>query len=61
MKKIQLISALVLAILALCSCNNTDYQKVIPANATLVVKADMKAITEKADLKNSKAMKMLDE
>ena len=61
MKKIQLISALVLAILALCSCNNTDYQKVIPANATLVVKANMKAITEKADLKNSKAMKMLDE
>lgn len=60
MKKIQLISALVLAVMALCSCSNTDYQKAIPANATLVVKADMKSISEKADFKNSQVMKTLD-
>ena len=61
MKKIQLISALVLVVMALCSCTNTDYQKVIPANATVVVKADMKSISEKADFKDSKYKQMLDE
>ena len=60
MKKIQLIAALVLVVIALCSCSNTDYQKVIPANATLVVKADLKSVSEKADFKHSKMMKMLD-
>ena len=60
MKKIQFISALLLVVMVLCSCTNTDYQKAIPANATLVVKADMKAISEKADFKNSPMMKMMD-
>ena len=60
MKKFQFISALVMVVLALCSCTNTDYQNVIPANASLVVKVDMKSIAEKSDFKNSKWMKELD-
>ena len=60
MKKIQFISMMALVIMVLCSCTNTDYQKAIPANATLVVKADLKSISEKADFKHSKVMTMLD-
>ena len=60
MKKIQFLSLMAVVIMALCSCTNTDYQKAIPANATLVVKADMKSISEKADFKNSKWKTMLD-
>ena len=60
MKKFQFISALVMVVLALCSCTNTDYQNVIPANASLVVKVDMKSIAEKSDFKNSKWMEELD-
>lgn len=60
MKKFQFISAQVMVVLALCSCTNTDYQNVIPANASLVVKVDMKSIAEKSDFKNSKWMKELD-
>ncbi len=60
MKKFQIISALVMVVLALCSCTNTDYQNVIPVNASLVVKVDMKSIAEKSDFKNSKWMKELD-
>lgn len=60
MKKIQFLSLMALVIMALCSCTNTDYQKAIPANATLVVKTDMRSISEKADFKHSKWMTMLD-
>ena len=60
MKKIQFISALVLTIMVLCSCSNTEYQKAIPANATLVMKVDVKSIADKADFKKSKYMLMLD-
>ena len=60
MKKIQFLSLMALVIMALCSCTNTDYQKAIPANATLVVKADLKSVSEKADFKHSKWMTMLD-
>ena len=60
MKKIQFLSLMAVVIMALCSCTNTDYQKAIPTNATLVVKADMKSISEKADFKNSKWKTMLD-
>lgn len=60
MKKIQFISMMALVIMALCSCTNTDYQKAIPANATLVVKMDVRSISEKADFKHSKVMTMLD-
>ena len=60
MKKVQLIAALVLVVMAMCSCTNTDYQKTIPANATLVVKADMKSISEKTDFQNSKMRGLLE-
>lgn len=60
MKKIQFISMMALVIMALCSCTNTDYQKAIPANATLVVKMDVRSISEKSDFKNSKVKTLLD-
>lgn len=60
MKKVQLIAALVLVVMAMCSCTNTDYQKTIPANATLVVKADMKSISEKTDFQNLKMRGLLE-
>ena len=53
MKKFQFISALVMVVLALCSCTNTDYQNVIPANASLEVNVDMKSNAEKPAFKNS--------
>ena len=46
MKKIYVVSLVALMVMALCSCSKTDYQKVIPANAALVVKVDVKAIAE---------------
>lgn len=60
MKRISLVSLVALMVMAFCSCTNTDYQKAIPANATVVVKADMKSMSEKADFKNSQMMKMVD-
>ena len=60
MKKIQFILMMALVIMALCSCTNTDYQKAIPANATLVMKMDVQSISDKAEFKNSKMKLMLD-
>ena len=52
MKKLEFVSIVVMMLLALCSCNKTEYQNVIPANATFVAKVDTKAIAEKGDLPN---------
>lgn len=60
MKKIRFISMMALVIMALCSCTNTEYQKAIPANATLVMKVDVQSIADKADFKNSKYKMLLD-
>ena len=60
MKKIQLIAALVLAVLALSSCTNTDYKNVIPANAPLVMEIDIRSIAEQSEFQQSKTMKDLD-
>ncbi len=60
MKKIHFISMMALAVMVLCSCSNKDYQKAIPANATLVVKMDVRSISDKAEFKESKYKMMLD-
>ena len=60
MKKIYVVSLVILMVMALCSCNKTDYQKVIPANAALVVKVDAKAIAEKSEFQKSKSMQKLE-
>lgn len=60
MKKNYLFSAMMFVLVAFCSCTNTDYQKAIPAEATLVVKADFKSISEKADFKHSLVMSLIE-
>ena len=47
--------------MVLCSCSGGDYQKVIPAGATLVVRADMKSLAEKSDFLHSETMDFLNE
>lgn len=59
MKKFGFVSIVVMMLLALCSCNKTEYQNVIPANATFVAKVDTKAIAEKGELANSQALELL--
>ena len=60
MKKNHLLLFVLMVVVALSSCTNKDYQKAIPANATLVMKVDVNSISEKADFKNSKVKFMLD-
>lgn len=59
MKKIGFVSIVIVMLVALCSCNKTEYQNVIPANATFVAKVDAKAIAEKGELANSQVIGML--
>lgn len=59
MKKIHLIAAMMLAVLALSSCSNMDYKNVIPAHAPLVMEIDIRAIAEKSEFQQSKTMKEL--
>lgn len=59
MKKIHLIAAMMLAVLALSSCTNMDYKNVIPAHAPLVMEIDIRAIAEKSEFQQSKTMKEL--
>lgn len=44
---------------SLCSCSKTDYQNVVPANATFVAKVDVKSMAEKGDFAHSKAIGVL--
>lgn len=60
MKKIAIISSVLLMVLSLCSCNKTDYQKVIPANAMVVMKLDVRSIAEKSEFQKSSAMKTME-
>ena len=60
MRKIHYIAALVLAVLALSSCTNTDYKNVIPANAPLVMEVDIRSIAEKSEFQQSKGMQELE-
>ncbi|MBR0047589.1 MAG: DUF4836 family protein [Bacteroidaceae bacterium] len=60
MKKFHLIAAVVLAVLALSSCTNTDYKNVIPANAPLVMEVDIRSIAEKSEFQQSKGMQELE-
>ena len=60
MKKFHLIAAVVLAVLALSSCTNTDYKNVIPANAPLVMEVDIRSIAEKSEFKQSKSRQELE-
>lgn len=59
MKHLHLLSALAVVAFIFCSCSNTDYQRVIPADASAVVKIDVKSLTEKADFSHSSANEML--
>ncbi|MBR1667256.1 MAG: DUF4836 family protein [Bacteroidaceae bacterium] len=59
MKKFGIRLLVVLMVVSLCSCSKTDYQNVIPANATLVAKVDVRNIAEKGDVANSKAVDLL--
>ena len=60
MKKIRFIAAVVLAVLALSSCTNTDYTNVIPANATVVLEIDLRTIAEKSEFQQSKSRQELE-
>lgn len=60
MKKFHLIAAVVLAVLALSSCTNTDYKNVIPANAPLVMEVDIRSIAEKSEFQQSKSRQELE-
>lgn len=59
MRKIDFILLTVLIAASLCSCNKTDYQNVIPANATFVAKVDVRTIVEKGDFAQSSAVDMM--
>lgn len=61
MKKIHLISMLLLVVGVFCSCTNKDYQKAIPADASLVMKVEFGNIAQKADFLKSEAMKTLEQ
>lgn len=60
MKKISVISFVALMVLSLCSCSNTDYQKVIPANSPLVVKVDVRSLADKSEFDKSEAMQTME-
>lgn len=60
MKRIHFVVAVVLAVLALSSCTNTDYKNVIPANAPLVMEVDIRSIAEQSEFQQSKTMKELE-
>lgn len=60
MKRIHFIAAVVLAVLALSSCTNTDYKNVIPANAPLVMEVDIRSIAEKSEFQQSKSRQELE-
>ena len=59
MKKFGIRLLVLLMVVSLCSCNKTDYQNVIPANATLVAKVDVRNMAEKSDVAHSKMMDLL--
>ena len=59
MRKIIVVFLTLLAVLSFSSCTNTDYQNVIPADATLVAKLDVKALAEKGDLAHSRAVDVM--
>lgn len=61
MKKIRFVFMWLLVVTVLCSCTNTDYQKVIPANASLVMRVDLGSIFQKADFQHSETMKTLEQ
>ena len=48
-------------VLALCSCNKTEYLKVIPAEANVVMSIDVKSLSEKSDFAKSHLMSMMQE
>lgn len=57
MKKIHLISMLLLVVGVFCSCTNKDYQKAIPADASLVMRVEFGDIAQKSDFLKSDIMK----
>ena len=59
-KRISVISLVALMVLSLCSCSNTDYQKVIPASSPLVVKVDVRSLAEKSEFNKSEAMQTME-
>lgn len=61
MKKNHCFVVIMLIVMVLCSCSGGDYQKVIPAEATLVVRADLKSLAAKSDFQHSKTMDFLNE
>ncbi|MDE5740216.1 MAG: DUF4836 family protein, partial [Bacteroidaceae bacterium] len=61
MKKIRFVFMLLFVVAVLCSCTNMDYQKVIPANASLVMRVDLGSMFKKADFLHSETMKTLEQ
>ena len=61
MKKFHLISMLLLVVGVFCSCTNKDYQKAIPADASLVMRVEFGDIAQKAEFQKSEAMKTLEQ
>ncbi|MDE7117097.1 MAG: hypothetical protein K2O61_00440, partial [Bacteroidaceae bacterium] len=61
MKKIRFVFMLLLVVAVLCSCTNMDYQKAIPANASMVMRVDLGSMFKKADFQHSETMKTLEQ
>lgn len=61
MKKIRFVFMLLLVVAVLCSCTNVDYQKAIPANASMVMRVDLGSMFKKADFQHSETMKTLEQ
>lgn len=60
MKTIKSLIVIFLAVIALSSCNKSDYLTVVPADATFVASANLSALAEKSDLSNSDLASSID-
>lgn len=59
MRKFGILLFVLLMVVCLSSCNKTDYQNVIPADATLVAKVNVKNMAEKSDFAQSSVADVL--
>lgn len=60
MKTIKVFITIFLAVVALCSCNKSDYLSVVPSDATFVASANLAALAEKGDFSNSSISSSVD-
>ncbi|MCM1313122.1 MAG: DUF4836 family protein [Bacteroides sp.] len=60
MRTIRLLLIVCVAVCMVSSCKKSEYINVIPADATLVVSADLKSMAEKGDVANSQMLGLMD-